>query len=54
MDLAYKSGLIKQNMRVNGEIIKQTEEESSGTLTETSTMESGKTIKQMAMVSTCM
>jgi hypothetical protein len=49
MDLASKYGLIMQNTRVNGEKIKPTGEESSGTLTETSMKVNGRMIKLTAM-----
>ena len=49
-----KFGPIKPNMKVNGEITKPMEKASSGTLTETSTTESGRMIRQTATESICM
>ena len=54
MDLEFKYGLIMQNMRENGEKIKLTGEESSGTLTEISMKVNGRMTKPTAMESISM
>ena len=54
MDLEFKYGLIMQNMRVNGEKIKPTEEESSGMLTVISMKVNGRTTKPTATESISM
>ena len=48
----FKSGLIMQSMRVNGEKTKLMEEESSGMLMEISMKANGKTTKLMDTVFT--
>jgi hypothetical protein len=48
MDLESKYGQTMQSTKVNGERIKPTEEESSGTQMVTFTKENGKTTKLMA------
>jgi hypothetical protein len=54
MDLESKYGLIMQNMRVKGEKIKPTEEESSGMLTVISMKVNGRTTKPTATESISM
>ena len=48
-----KSGLMALSMKANGALTRLMEEVNSGTLTVMSTRVSGKTIRPMALASTC-